>query len=53
MKLGVPYVDGEARIDVKDVLNQVKFYKSRNLVKPDVKAEPIIDKRYVVALPEK
>jgi len=53
VKLGVPYVDAEARVDVKDIANQVKFYKSRNLVKAEVEAEPIVDKRYVIALPEK
>jgi NitT/TauT family transport system substrate-binding protein len=51
VKLGVPYVDAEARLDVKDVLNQVTFYKSRNLVKAEVQGESIIDKRYVIPLP--
>lgn len=53
VKLGVPYVDGQGRLDIKDVLNQVNFYKSRNLVKEQVQGEPIIDKRYVIPLPEK
>ncbi len=51
VKLGVPYLDGEGRVDVKDVLNQVKFYKSRNLVKGDIDAASIVDQRYVIALP--
>ncbi len=51
-KLGVPYIDADARLDVADVLHQVRFYKSRGLVKQAVDADAIIDKRYVIALPE-
>ncbi len=52
VKLGVPYVDAQARLDEKDVLRQVAFYKSRGLVKADVDGAAIIDKRYVLKLPE-
>ncbi len=48
---GLPYVDPEARLDVKDILHQVNWYKTRGLVKSDVDGETIIDKRYVKALP--
>jgi NitT/TauT family transport system substrate-binding protein len=53
VRLGVPYIDAEARLDVADVLHQVRFYKSRGLVKKDVDAAAVIDKRYVVPLPER
>ncbi|HZT52735.1 MAG TPA: ABC transporter substrate-binding protein [Stellaceae bacterium] len=53
VKLGVPYVDAEGRLDVKDIENQVRFYKSRGLVKPNIEAGPIIDQRSVIPLPEK
>jgi NitT/TauT family transport system substrate-binding protein len=48
---GLPYVDPEARLDVKDILHQIAWYKTRGLVKPEVDGAKIIDKRYVKALP--
>ena len=33
VKLGIPYLDAQARLDVADVLNQIRFYKSLGLVK--------------------
>jgi len=48
---GLPYVDPQARLDVKDILHQIAWYKTRGLVKPDVDGAKIIDKRYVKALP--
>ncbi len=35
-KLAIPYVDAEARLDVKDVLHQIAWYKQQNMVKGDV-----------------
>lgn len=51
MAKGLPYVDAEARLDIKDILHQVNWYKSRGLVKPGVDGNAIIDKRYVKPLP--
>jgi NitT/TauT family transport system substrate-binding protein len=48
---GLPYVDAEARLDVKDILHQVSWYKTRGLVKEQVDGDKIIDKRYVKPLP--
>jgi len=53
IKLGVPYYDREARLDVKDMLHQIAWYKAQGLLKPEVDGEAIIDKRYVIPLPEK
>ncbi|HUZ72318.1 MAG TPA: ABC transporter substrate-binding protein [Stellaceae bacterium] len=53
VKLAIPYVDADARLDVKDVLNQVAFFKSRGLVKPGVDAASTMDMHYVRPLPEK
>ena len=50
--LGVPYYDPDARLDVKDVLHQIAWYKSQGMVKPEVDGDQIIDKRYVIPLPE-
>jgi len=52
VKLGIPYLDADARLDVADVLNQVRFYKSLGLVKSEVDGKGLIDRRFVVALPE-
>ena len=49
--LGVPYVDRGARLDVTDVLRQVRFYQARGLVKPEVDGATLIDRRYATALP--
>jgi NitT/TauT family transport system substrate-binding protein len=50
-KLGIPYVDAQGRIDVKDIERQIAFYKSQGLVKPEADLSAMLDKRYVVALP--
>jgi hypothetical protein len=52
VKLGVPYFDADARLDVKDVLHQIARYKSQRMVKSEVDGNAIIDKRYVIPLPE-
>ena len=51
VKLGIPYLDGEGRLDVQDILHQVSFYKSRGLVKPQVDGVALIDMRYAIPLP--
>jgi hypothetical protein len=53
VKLGVPYLDGDARVDEQDVLHQISWYKSQAMVKPEVDGAKIIDQRYVIPLPEK
>jgi NitT/TauT family transport system substrate-binding protein len=47
----IPYVDPEARLNVKDMQHQVDWYKSQGLMKPDVSLDALVDKRYVVPLP--
>jgi len=51
MKLGLIHLDAEGRLNVADVMNQIAWYKSQGMVKPEVDGAKIIDKRYVVALP--
>jgi NitT/TauT family transport system substrate-binding protein len=51
VKLGIPYVDAEGRLDVKDILHQIAFYKSQGLVKEQVDGGALIDKRYVLPMP--
>jgi NitT/TauT family transport system substrate-binding protein len=52
IKLGLPYCDPGARLEVKDVLRQIAWYKAQGMLKSDVDGGAIIDKRYVVPLPE-
>jgi len=51
IETGISYVDPEARLDVKDILHQIAWYKSQGMVKGEVDGDAIIDKRYVVPLP--
>lgn len=53
VKLTIPYIDAEARLDVKDIFHQIAWYKSQGMVKGPAKGEEIIDQRYVVPLPER
>jgi NitT/TauT family transport system substrate-binding protein len=47
----VSYIDADARLDVPDVVHQVAWYESQNLLKGGIDAVALIDRRYVVALP--
>ena len=46
------YVDGEGRLDIKDVLHQIAWYKSQGFLKGEVNGNAIIDRRFVIAMPE-
>ena len=47
VKIGLPYVDPEARLDVGDIYNQVAFWQSQNLVDKSVDAKSILDLSFV------
>jgi NitT/TauT family transport system substrate-binding protein len=47
---GLPFTDAEARLDLKDIIHQVDWYKSQGLLKDNVDANSVIDRRYAVAL---
>jgi NitT/TauT family transport system substrate-binding protein len=47
----IPYIDADARLDVNNVLHQVKWYQSRSLVKADIDGAKFVDMRYVKPLP--
>lgn len=51
LKNSIGYVEPEARVDVKDLERQVAWYRAQDMLKSDVKVEPLIDKRYAVILP--
>ncbi len=48
---GIGFIDGDARLDVKDIARQIEWYKAQGMIKGAVSADEIIDRRYVVALP--
>ena len=53
VKQGLPYFDRDLRVDAKDVQHQIAWYKSQGLLKGDMTADSLIDKRYAVPMPEK
>jgi NitT/TauT family transport system substrate-binding protein len=53
IKLGISFVDADARIDVKDIQHQIDWFKAQGMVKGDVDAKTAVDMRYATALPEK
>ncbi|HXQ53754.1 MAG TPA: ABC transporter substrate-binding protein [Stellaceae bacterium] len=51
VKQGISYFDRDARLDVKDILHQIAWYRSQGMVKGDFDPASVIDRRYVVPLP--
>ena len=51
LRLGISYVDPEARIDFADVRRQIAWFKSQGMLKPEVEANQILDTRYAVPIP--
>ena len=50
LKQGISYDDPDAKLDVKDVLRQIKWFKEQNMLPADADGEKMIDKRYAVPL---
>jgi NitT/TauT family transport system substrate-binding protein len=51
IKLSVAYVDGGARVDVKDIYHQIQWFKEQKMLKDDVDPAKVMDMKYVVPLP--
>lgn len=51
MEPALAYVDGQGRLDVKDVLHQIEWYRTHGYLKNAVDGNTLIDKRFVVAMP--
>ena len=47
---GIAYDDPDAKLDVKDVLHQIEWFKSQRMIPANADGNSIIDKRYVVPL---
>jgi NitT/TauT family transport system substrate-binding protein len=53
VKPAIAYADPEERLDVKDILHQIGWYKEQGMIKVEVDSDTVIDKRYVIPLPTK
>jgi NitT/TauT family transport system substrate-binding protein len=51
LEIELPYVDPELRINLRDVAHQIAWYKAQGMVKGDISAETLVDKRYATPLP--
>jgi NitT/TauT family transport system substrate-binding protein len=51
IRLSVAYVDGEARLDVKDIHHQIDWFKTQKMLKDDLNFDGALEKRYIVPLP--
>lgn len=47
----IGFIDGGARLDVKDIGRQIDWYKAQGMIKGAADPAAIIDRRYVVPLP--
>lgn len=50
LKLGIPFIDAQGRLDVDDIRRQIAWYKAQNVIKGDVDEKSLIDHRYVIPL---
>jgi NitT/TauT family transport system substrate-binding protein len=50
VKKAIAYVDPDAKLDVKDLQNQVDWYASQGMLKNHIDVSSVIDKRYVVPI---
>jgi len=50
VRKAIAYIDPDARLDVKDLQNQVDWYVSQGMLKTRIDVNTVIDKRYVVPL---
>jgi len=48
--LGIAYDDPDARLDVKDVLHQIDWFKAQGMIKGDFDPKSVIDMRYAIPL---
>ncbi len=53
LKSGVAYYDPDLRLDVKDILHQIDWYKSQGFVKAQVDGNAMIDQRSAISLTAK
>jgi hypothetical protein len=47
----IAYADPEERVDVKDILHQIDWFHEQGMLKGEVDAAKVLDKRYLLPLP--
>lgn len=52
LRLGLPYFDRDARVDMAATQNQIDWYRSVGAIKSDLLATAVVDKRFAVERPE-
>jgi NitT/TauT family transport system substrate-binding protein len=52
VRLGIVYVDANARLAVNDILRQIAWFKSQKMVKDDIDATAVMAQDYIIPLPE-
>ncbi len=52
VRLGIAYVDANARLNVEDILRQVMWFKSQKMLKDDLDPKAAMAQDYIIPLPE-
>jgi NitT/TauT family transport system substrate-binding protein len=50
LRAAITHLDAQCGLDTADILNQIAWYKSHNMLKENVDGATLIDKRYVIPL---
>lgn len=51
IKLALPFIDADGRLDVADIVHQIGWFRSQGMLKTEFDPQSIIDRRYVIPLP--
>ncbi|HKT17653.1 MAG TPA: ABC transporter substrate-binding protein [Stellaceae bacterium] len=51
LRLAIPYVDPEARLDFADMRRQLQWFEAQNMMKEKVALDQVIDRRFAKAQP--
>ena len=51
-RLAAGFVDPDLRVDIKDVVHQIEWFKAQGIVKPDVDPEKILDRKFIIPIPD-
>ncbi|HEY1506798.1 MAG TPA: hypothetical protein VGF92_21020, partial [Stellaceae bacterium] len=51
IKLGINYFDPQARLRMSDIQEPIDWFTSQGMMKPGIKAEQLVDKRYAIEVP--
>jgi NitT/TauT family transport system substrate-binding protein len=52
VKLGLPEIDRDGRVDMAAVQDQIDWYRSISAIKTELRATAVVDKRYAIERPE-